>query len=165
MGAGKTTLGRSVARSAGLPFVDLDDAIVAEAGMSVSQIFAAEGEQGFRQRETAMLRSLADTPAIIACGGGTPMQPGNMELMNSCGNTVWLQATVDRIVARLTLYPGDRPLIKGKTGDELRRFVTDALETRSARYGLCLNTFDANRLDDEEQLADSTARFIESFIH
>lgn len=165
MGAGKTTLGRSVATATGLPFIDLDDAITAEAGMGVSEIFKREGEEGFRRRETAMLRRLADTPAIIACGGGTPLQPGNMELMNSCGTTVWLQAGVDRIVERLILYPGDRPLIRDKDADELRRFVSAALHARSPRYSLCTATFDANLLDTPDQLHDSTQQFITRFLN
>ena len=164
MGSGKTTLGHAVSEAAHLPFIDLDDAIVAEAGKAVGAIFAEEGEAGFRRRENAMLRRVAASPAIVACGGGTPLQPGNMELMNSMGTTVWLKASPRRLHERLTLYRGDRPLLKGLDGQALMDFITEALSVREPFYAAAAHIFDADSLDTPAQLRDSVRTFVLRFI-
>lgn len=166
MGCGKSTLGRAVRGATGIDFTDLDDAVEARAGMSIPQIFKTRGEAAFRALEREVLNDICASgkPVLVACGGGTPCQPGNMELMNRLGVTVWLQAPVERLVERLLLYPGDRPLIAGKSPAELKAYVAATLKGRTEHYGKARHTFDASRLDTVPQLEDSTRRFIAAFL-
>jgi shikimate kinase len=110
MGTGKTTLGRAVADRMGLPFVDLDERIEAASGMTVAEIFAAEGEAGFRRRESDALRRWVSTgePAVVATGGGAFAIEENRVLMKSSGVVVWLDVPVGELLERIE--GADRPL-------------------------------------------------------
>ena len=79
--------------------------------------------------------------------------------MNAQGTTVFLEASVDVIHTRLTIARVQRPLVKGKTSDELRQYITDMLERRSPYYTRAHHTFCANHLEDSEQVATSVERF------
>lgn len=160
MGAGKTTLGRAVARMAKCEFVDLDDAIVAEAGMSVREIFEREGEASFRAREAEMLRRMARPDVIVGCGGGTPCRPEAMRFMNDCGLTVWLTAPIERLVERLSIARDHRPLIARLNDDELRDFVSRNLAERTPHYSKARVLFDASQLETEEQIEASARAFL-----
>lgn len=101
MGAGKTTVGRCLARELGYRFVDLDDRIEAAAGMSVKEIFEAEGEESFRRREAAALRDTAALPSVvIATGGGTLTRWENRDFILRTGTAVWLCAPLEAMLAR-----------------------------------------------------------------
>jgi shikimate kinase len=101
-GAGKTTLGRALAAELGWPFVDLDEAIAAEAGCSVAALFQAEGEAAFRLREAAVLRRVGVTePLVLATGGGTPCFHDSLDWLLAHGQVVWLQAPLKTIANRL----------------------------------------------------------------
>ena len=162
-GVGKTTLGRALAERTGVAFVDLDEAVEADAGKSVAEIFATEGEAGFRARETAMLRRYAAAAAVVACGGGTPCQPGNMELMNTTGTSVWLQAPDELLAARRLQQPGQRPLSCGGEPEVLPR-VQALAERRRPFYARAAHTFDASALDDVEGIRASVGRFLDAFM-
>lgn len=177
MCCGKTTLGRALATELRVPFTDLDDEVCRRAGAAdVNEIFATRGEAGFRALETQTLRDIvgrpggssADAPAkpraIIACGGGTPCQPGNMELMLGGGTVVWLDAGIDCLVRRLAVYGDSRPLVRGLGADELRRYVCDTLARRRAFYGRAHVRFDSSELEDAAQVEASVRRFIASVI-
>jgi shikimate kinase len=133
-GAGKTTLGRELARHFNRPFLDLDAAIEAHAGYGVREIFASEGETGFRALEAKVLRKTlggSDAPLVLATGGGTPCFHDNMLLLNSAGPTLWLDVPVEVLAARLPpAEVAKRPLMAAAGGAEawLR-------ETLSARIG------------------------------
>ena len=102
MGAGKTTIGRRLAGRFGLRFVDVDAAIEADAGASVSQLFEREGEAGFRRREGAMLADvLAGPAAIVATGGGAVLSEGNRRAMRERGFVVHLALAPDAQLRRL----------------------------------------------------------------
>lgn len=103
MGAGKTTVGRELARQLGWRFVDVDDAIVEAAGRSVAQIFATDGESHFRTLENRALQAcLAATQTVIAVGGGAVESRHNLELLAASGRTltVYLSAPLETLCAR-----------------------------------------------------------------
>ncbi len=112
MGSGKTTLGRLVAHSLGFDFADTDQLIIEAAVKSIPEIFASEGEAGFRQRETAALESLVGRQRlVIATGGGIVTQPGNLAILKQLGCVVWLSADT-RVLHQRTAYGHDRPLLR-----------------------------------------------------
>lgn len=113
MGAGKSSLGKRLAKAWGLTFVDLDHAIEARAGMGIPAIFASEGEPGFRQRERATLAEvLAREACVIATGGGAVLDADNRTLMRQRGFVVYLQIDVEEQLARLA-SDHSRPLLAG----------------------------------------------------
>ncbi|RMG18759.1 MAG: shikimate kinase [Bacteroidetes bacterium] len=136
MGAGKTTLGKAVAPLASFDFLDLDDRIVEMAGASIPEIFAREGEQGFRLRERAALESLSalKRPCLVACGGGTPCFHDNMQWMNAHGHTIYLRPDIAILAGRLRLQQAQRPLIREVPPHELEAFITRLLAHREPYY-------------------------------
>ena len=165
MAAGKTTLGKALAHDLGLQFVDLDHYIESRYRCTVSQLFAERGEEGFRQIERNMLHEVAEfEDVIIATGGGTPCFFDNMDYMNAQGITVFLEASVDVIHTRLTIARVQRPLVKGKTAEELRQYIADLLEQRLPYYTRARNTFCADHLEDTNQVARSVERFKEEIL-
>lgn len=164
MGCGKTTLGRAVSERCGVEFVDLDEAVEARAGLSVSEIFARHGEVHFRRLEREELERQSRRPVLLACGGGTPCQPGMAGLMASLGTVVWLRADTDTLVRRLLEFGATRPLVAGKSEAELRAFITETLAVREPYYARCAHTFDSSRLDTPAQIETTARAFIDRFI-
>lgn len=137
MGSGKSTIGRNLARRfSGYSFVDLDSYIQEREGFSVSELFSMVGESGFRDLERRYLDDLIslDGDYVIALGGGTPCFGGVMDLLNSCGITVYLRHSVGQLSDRLLMSPTPRPLIAGKSSAELREYVEQTLEVRECYY-------------------------------
>ncbi|MBQ8220052.1 MAG: shikimate kinase [Bacteroidaceae bacterium] len=165
MAAGKTTLGKALAKDLGLQFVDLDLYIESRYHATVSQIFAERGEEGFRQIERNMLHEVAEfEDVIIATGGGTPCFFDNMEYMNAQGTTVFLDASVDVIFTRLTIARTQRPLVAGKTDEELRSYITETLNRRLPYYSRATHSFCANQLENVKQISESVERFKEEIL-
>lgn len=130
MGAGKSTVGRLVAEGLGRPFLDLDRVIEQREGMTVSEIFAARGEAGFRDAEHAALEQLTgEEPAVVATGGGVVLREDNQVLLRRQGSVVFLSVTPEEALARLG-DAGDRPLLIGE-GLAAARGI---LEARLALY-------------------------------
>lgn len=162
MGCGKTTLGAALAQCLGVDFIDLDDYIEERCEATVKEIFAKVGEQGFRDIERRCLEEVASQAggAIVACGGGTPCQPGNMELMNSMGITIWLSTTAQRIASRLMLpeQKAKRPLIAQMADDEILAHVARHMHEREPHYSQAQLTFDSTYLESEEEIANTAAQ-------
>jgi shikimate kinase len=111
MAAGKSSIGRRIARRLGMEFIDLDDEIVRRTGASVNLIFAHEGEAGFRERESATLADIARRGGIVlATGGGSVLAAPNREVLQQRGFVIWLRATVGQQLAR-TGRDHSRPLL------------------------------------------------------
>lgn len=120
-GSGKSTVGAELAGRLGVPFIDLDVAIARDDGRSITDIFEAEGEAGFRALEArALLRASATDPAVIACGGGVVLEPANRIILRNTGTCVFLDVPLDVLEARVE-PDADRPLIRSH-GDLQRLF-------------------------------------------
>jgi shikimate kinase len=114
--SGKTTLGRQLAAHYARGFLDLDQRIVAEAGQSIPEIFAAEGEEGFRRREAAALAAVAQHPGrplVVATGGGTPCFHNNLAVLHGSGFVLWLDVPLAELKRRLARrnQAATRPLL------------------------------------------------------
>lgn len=119
MGAGKTTIGRALAKKLDKQFIDSDHEIEARSGVSIPVIFEIEGEAGFRQREAEAIRNLTARDGIVlATGGGAILQPENRELLRSRGTVVYLRADINHILQR-TAKDKNRPLLQ--TGDPRKK--------------------------------------------
>lgn len=166
MGCGKTTLGRAVAQvMPGVRFVDLDDYIEESQHRSIKAIFAEDGEAAFRKIEREALAEVtAGGDVLIACGGGTPCFHGNMEAMNSIGDTIWLQASRERLTARLKEGRAKRPLIAGMNDAELERYIDYMTEQRRPYYSQASATFCSDRLENEQEIAMTVKQFAEQFM-
>ncbi len=112
MGAGKTTIGRHLARRLGRPFLDCDQEIEARTGVRIPLIFEIEGEAGFRRREAGVLRELSrEDGLVLATGGGAVLDPANRDCMRETGLVLYLRATVETLLAR-TRHDRNRPLLQ-----------------------------------------------------
>jgi shikimate kinase len=112
MGAGKTTVGRLLAERLGVPFLDLDEEIVAEQGEEVAVIFAARGESGFREAERAALVRLGSSDAVVACGGGVVTDPGSRALLARASTVIYLRVSSGEALARVGSETSGRPLLR-----------------------------------------------------
>ena len=155
MGAGKTTVGKELAKLAGLSFIDLDFYIEGRYHKAVSQIFAERGEEAFREIERNMLHEVAEfEDVLISTGGGAPCFFDNMEFMNASGTTVYLKVSVEELAKRLELCKHTRPVLKGRSGEELRAFIAESLEKRNPFYTKPSITFDAEKMLTESDVHD-----------
>ena len=158
MGAGKTTVGRALAKETGMQFYDLDWYIEARMHKTVPQLFAERGEDGFRQVEHNLLHEAAEfEDVIISSGGGTPCFFDNMEYMNAQGDTVYLKAGPDVLCAHLKMGKVKRPLLEGKSQEELRGFIAGQLAQREQYYMKAKYVLDVNLLDNYGKIRTSVA--------
>ncbi len=135
MGSGKSTLGRKAASALGWRFVDMDKEIERRAGMSVSEIFSTLGEPAFRQMERDYIASLSpEENVVVATGGGAPCHFDNMDVMNSLGVTLYLRVPAGALVERLIASHTRRPLIEGKSPEQLRLYIESHLAEREPYY-------------------------------
>ncbi|MDP2171472.1 MAG: shikimate kinase [Rhodocyclaceae bacterium] len=131
MGAGKTTVGKRLAKAIGWQFVDLDQYIENATGVSVTTIFEIEGEAGFRQREAQALKQLATAgKMVIATGGGVVLDPINRARLGASGIVVYLRASPELLYER-TRHDKSRPLLQ--VADPLAR-IAGLVEQRDPLY-------------------------------
>ena len=156
MGSGKTTVGKALSKETGMMFYDLDWYIESRMRKSVSQIFAEKGEEGFRKIEYNMLHEVAEfEDVIISCGGGTPCFFDNMDYLNQQGDVVYLKATPETLYKHLLMAKVERPLLKGKSSEELIAYITEHLNERAPFYEKARYTLDVNVLDEYDKIKDS----------
>lgn len=155
MCAGKTTVGKALAKELGRTFYDLDWYVEERFHKKVPQIFAEEGEDRFRDLERRMLHEVAEFENIVlSCGGGTPCHFDNMDYMNSVAETYYLKATPETLIQHIAISRGERPLLKGKSPDELREFVSAQLAEREPYYEKAQHIIDINVLDSFDKIKD-----------
>ena len=153
MGAGKTTVGHALAKDLGLMFYDLDWYIETRMHTTVAQIFKERGEDGFRQIERNMLHEVAEFEnVIISCGGGTPCFFDNMEYMNQQGETIYLQCSPEVLAKHLRMGKTVRPLIVGKTDEELHQYIRESLVAREPYYTKAKHTLNVDLMDNYEKI-------------
>ncbi|WP_376694791.1 shikimate kinase AroK [Wenzhouxiangella sp. EGI_FJ10305] len=134
MGSGKTTVGRRLARSLGMAFIDLDLELQARCGVEVAVIFDIEGESGFRQRESALLDELSRRDGLVlATGGGSVLDEGNRKILSERGLVVYLQTSVEQQLRRLE-RDKQRPLLQAP---DRRRRLVEMAERRNPIYESC----------------------------
>jgi len=152
MGSGKSTMGRALASELDLTFIDLDSFLEEKYFKTIPQIFAEEGEESFRRKERNVLEEVCSFDnVILATGGGAPCFFDNMKLMNKSGFCVFLDVDVTSLVNRLIHAKTERPLIKGKSPEELHEFIEGLLAKRrpfyeKARYILTGSEITANQV-------------------
>ena len=156
MGAGKTTLGKALAKDLDVSFIDLDQYIERRYMKSVSQIFATRGEQGFREIESRMLREVGEfDDVIVSCGGSTPLIGDNMDFMLQHGQTVYLKCDNETLLRRLMVARSQRPLIASKTDDELAAFIESETARREPGYLKAQFICPGDRLESRDQISDT----------
>jgi shikimate kinase len=132
MGSGKTSVGRRLACVLKCDFFDTDFEIVARTGVAIDYIFDVEGEEGFRQRETQMLKELCDIPnVVIATGGGIVVKEENRVLLRRDGFVVYLSSSIEQLVKH-TAKSKTRPLLEQSSNRE--QTLRDLLTAREGFY-------------------------------
>lgn len=159
MGAGKTTIGKILAKDLGIPFYDLDWYIETRMRKKVKQIFDERGEEGFRIIERNMLHEVAEfEDVVVACGGGTPCFFDNMEYLVGQGDVVYLRGTPDVLFRHLKMGKGVRPLLLGKNDEELLEYIKENVEKREEFYMKANHIVDIPCMEDEDKILDTTEK-------
>ena len=162
MGAGKTTIGKALSKELGIIFYDLDWYIESRMRKTVSEIFAERGEEWFRKIEYNMLHEVAEfEDVIISCGGGTPCFFDNMDYLNQQGKTVYLKAEPEVLYKHLQMGKVERPLLKGKSKEELLTFIKEQLEKREPFYTKARYTLDVSLMDNYDKIKFSVEKIKE----
>lgn len=135
MGSGKTTTGKDLAKAIGYEFVDLDEFIEQKYQTKIPEIFAAEGELGFRKKEREALHEiLTNTNIVLSLGGGTPVYYNNMEEITKNSVSFFIRVQLPQLVKRLENKKENRPLIAHLNKEELTEFIAKHLFERNQYY-------------------------------
>lgn len=149
MSAGKSTIGRMLAKMFSYEFVDTDIYIESRFRQRVSDLFRLHGEEYFRQKERMILEEIAGLPnAVIATGGGLPIYHDNMDILLESGTVLYLRYSSEVLALRLELTKRTRPSVAHLSGDELRHHVEEAMRLRDPIYSR------AHQIIDMEALAE-----------
>ncbi len=132
MGAGKTTVGKKLAKELSCEFIDTDELIEKEQGCKISEIFEKDGEAAFRDLETELLKRLqgSEKEFVLSIGGGMPVREENRKLLQSLGTVIYLKTSKEEIIRRVSGDTG-RPLLQG---GRLEEKVTALMNAREQIY-------------------------------
>ena len=158
VGAGKSTVGKTLARNLNLPFVDSDQVIEANAGNSIFEIMTGRGETAARDLETAALKQIIqNSESVIALGGGALLRDENRTFVESHGSVIFLAAELDTLFKRLSSDPNKRPLLTG----DLRERLIALLSKRKEHYDSFPLRFNADQMPEKlvEQIQVALGRF------
>lgn len=134
MGVGKSSLGKKLANKLQVPFLDTDDLLEQQFGISIADYFARNGEEAFRIAEKELLVQFEFNNAVVATGGGLPCYSQNMDLLNEKGITIFLDRPVKELHQRLVNAKKKRPLLNRLSDEELLTFIDQKLLERLPFY-------------------------------
>lgn len=146
MGAGKTTIGKALAKKIGYAVIDTDEQIVEEMHMTINEIFQKYGESQFRQLETNMLKRLPTTRTIVTTGGGMILREENRRILRKQGKVIFLYCHLDEIIRRLK-DDTTRPLLKASNHASLASLYKERLPIYQEVAHLTIDT--TNKLESE----------------
>lgn len=160
MGCGKSTNARYLAKMTGAEQMEMDQKIVEDQGMAITEIFTRFGEAYFRDLETELIRSMKEMePMVVSCGGGAVLREENVVLMKECGKIVLLTATPEAIYDRVK-NSTDRPVLNGNMNVE---YITELMEKRRPKYeaaaDLVISTDMKNVREICEEILERVHRF------
>lgn len=163
MGSGKTTIGKLLAKLLKINFLDLDDVIEKEEGMSITDLFKNKGEIFFRKKENEYLNQVLQTESafILSTGGGTPCYGTNMAaIINATENVFYIKVSIPELVRRLSSEKDARPMISNFTEEELPEFIGKHLFERSFYYNMAKNKVSADGKSPEKIIQEIEALLI-----
>ena len=135
MGSGKTTLGRKIARQLGLEFLDADEEIQKQLGLSIATIFDQHGELHFRELERTWITHFpVQFKGVISVGGGLPCYRDNIKLLRDLGFVIYLERTPKELFQRLTKAKKQRPLLAELNEEEMLDFIENKIHERQDFY-------------------------------
>ncbi len=161
MGAGKTTIGKKLAKVLDIGFIDLDKFIESKYHKTIPDIFAEYGEEQFRKLENSALKEVSEIEdVIISTGGGAPCFYDNMELMNKTGLTIYIRATPEELTSRLRASKTIRPIVASKKDGDLVTFISEHLSERELSYIRADILFDTEFLASKEDIDITVDRMV-----
>ena len=161
MGTGKTSTGRMLAARLGAAFIDMDQRIEEEMGMSIPAIFEKKGESFFRSREKQLVKRLsARRNAVISTGGGTVKDPENVAMLHRDGVIICLSASIDAVLER-TGRRGQRPVLDRADQGDRREAIEKLMNEREALYKQADFTVDTSELSPL-QVVETILRYLKS---
>ena len=158
MGAGKSTIARSLVQKLNFPLIEMDERTVKEQGMPISEIFDRYGEEHFRDIESELVKTIGTLePSVVSCGGGTVLRPENVENMKKSGKIVFLTATPQTIYERVK-NSSDRPILNGHMNVP---YIAELMEKRRPVYEGAAELTISTDGKSREEIADEIIRRLE----